>query len=186
MGLVAAKCTQCGADIGVDATKEVGVCAHCNTAFIAEKVISNDNTYVSQHVTKNIFGKEKTETQEFLRNADAFIKLGDYRQAKKQLNLAITSDPSNWRVWFGMMRLSTKNFSDVSDSAYENYLKYLYNAQTVMPPDEQPALTELCAAYEQKLTKLCVVCEQEKEQAKQQPKRAIKECRLTWKDDFDT
>ena len=38
MALIAAKCTQCGADIEVDETKEGGVCKNCGTPFITEKI----------------------------------------------------------------------------------------------------------------------------------------------------
>lgn len=48
MGFVAAKCTECGADIEVDETREAGICKYCGTAFITEKAINNYN------VTNNI------------------------------------------------------------------------------------------------------------------------------------
>ena len=41
MGFVAAKCTQCGANIEVDDTKEAGICKFCGTAFVTEKAINN-------------------------------------------------------------------------------------------------------------------------------------------------
>lgn len=43
MGLVAAKCTQCGANIEVDDTNDAGICKYCGTAFVTEKVINNYN-----------------------------------------------------------------------------------------------------------------------------------------------
>lgn len=49
MGFVAAKCTECGADIEVDETREAGICKYCGTAFITEKAINNYNT----HITNN-------------------------------------------------------------------------------------------------------------------------------------
>lgn len=49
MPLVAAKCTQCGANIEVDNTKEAGICKYCGTAFITEKVINNYNTYITNN-----------------------------------------------------------------------------------------------------------------------------------------
>ena len=61
MALVAAKCTNCGANIEVDVSKEAGNCLHCGTAFITEKVINNYNTYVTQNIT-NVF-EQKTVTQ---------------------------------------------------------------------------------------------------------------------------
>lgn len=46
MGLVPAKCTQCGANIEVDETREAGICQYCGTAFITEKAICNYNVTV--------------------------------------------------------------------------------------------------------------------------------------------
>ena len=43
MPFVPAICTQCGAPIVVDDTKEAGICNHCGTAFITEKAIYNYN-----------------------------------------------------------------------------------------------------------------------------------------------
>lgn len=37
MGLVAAKCAQCGAAIEVDESRESGYCPHCGTKYITEK-----------------------------------------------------------------------------------------------------------------------------------------------------
>ncbi len=48
MALQAAICTQCGAQIQVDESKEAGICPNCGTAFITEKVIH-------QFVTQNNF-----------------------------------------------------------------------------------------------------------------------------------
>lgn len=39
MALTAAICTQCGAQIQVDESKDAGICPSCGTAFITEKVI---------------------------------------------------------------------------------------------------------------------------------------------------
>lgn len=49
MGLIAAKCTQCGANIEVDETKEAGICQYCGTAFITEKAINNYN--ITNHIS---------------------------------------------------------------------------------------------------------------------------------------
>ena len=41
--LVAAVCTQCGAQLEVDPNAEAAVCKFCNTPFIVEKAINNYN-----------------------------------------------------------------------------------------------------------------------------------------------
>ncbi len=46
MALVPAKCTNCGANIEVDESKEAGICRYCGTAFITEKAINNYTTNV--------------------------------------------------------------------------------------------------------------------------------------------
>ena len=43
MAMIPAKCTNCGANIQVDKTKEAGICESCGTAFITEKAINNYN-----------------------------------------------------------------------------------------------------------------------------------------------
>lgn len=41
MALVAAKCTNCGAALQVDNTKDAAICQHCGSAFIVEKAINH-------------------------------------------------------------------------------------------------------------------------------------------------
>ena len=41
MALIPAKCTQCGANIIIDDTKEVGQCQYCGLSFIIEKTVNN-------------------------------------------------------------------------------------------------------------------------------------------------
>lgn len=55
MPFVPAKCTQCGSNIQVDDTKELGICESCGTPFITERVINN-------YVTQNTFTTNVTNT----------------------------------------------------------------------------------------------------------------------------
>ncbi len=41
MPLMQAKCTNCGAVLSVDTTKDAAICPYCNSAFIIEKAINN-------------------------------------------------------------------------------------------------------------------------------------------------
>ena len=59
MGLIAAKCTNCGAKIEVDESKEAGICPHCGTAFITEKVINNYNVTNNYHIEKQVIYNEQ-------------------------------------------------------------------------------------------------------------------------------
>jgi hypothetical protein len=59
MHLVAAKCTQCGADLEVNPAQDAAICNHCNTPFITDKAIKNYNTYNTtyNHTHQNITGE---------------------------------------------------------------------------------------------------------------------------------
>ena len=80
MPLVPAICTQCGAPIEVDSTKEAGICPHCGTAFITEKAITQyvtnhvTNTNVTQNITKIIQGREKDEAEDFVLRGLSFLR----------------------------------------------------------------------------------------------------------------
>lgn len=52
MPLVNAKCTNCGANLKIDDTKDAAICEYCGSAFIVEKAINNYNVNVSN--TNNI------------------------------------------------------------------------------------------------------------------------------------
>ena len=67
MGVVAAKCTQCGAKIEVDDTKEAGICPYCNTPFVVEKAIkqyqaiTNIENQTNFYYGESAFEKEKKQ-----------------------------------------------------------------------------------------------------------------------------
>lgn len=78
MALVAAKCTMCGASIKVDDSQERGVCEHCGTEFITEKVIINYVTNITNvDKSTNIFiGTTKT-LQKYAEELEALEKIGE-------------------------------------------------------------------------------------------------------------
>lgn len=60
MLLVKAQCTNCGATLDVDSTKEAALCPYCNTAYIVEKAINNYKINVTNNInadTVNIINK---------------------------------------------------------------------------------------------------------------------------------
>ena len=78
MALVAAKCTMCGASIKVDDSQERGICEHCGTEFITEKVIVNYVTNITNvDKSTNIFiGTTKT-LQKYAEELEALEKIGE-------------------------------------------------------------------------------------------------------------
>lgn len=60
MGLVAAKCPNCGANIEVDNSLEAGICKYCGTPFVTEKAINNyTNIYNTNIAQATIINQER-------------------------------------------------------------------------------------------------------------------------------
>ena len=144
MGLVTAKCTQCGASISVDDSKDAGICTHCGTAYVTEKVINNYNSYFTQNVTKNIYGREKTEAEEYLANGEMFIKLKDWNKAVKVLMQAAELIPGDYRCWFALVRAETENFTDLSDIEHTLHLE---KALAVADEKQRQTINSACEKY---------------------------------------
>ena len=66
MGMVAAKCSQCGAPIEVDSGRKDGFCPFCGTKYVTEEIIHK--TVVNQTITNRI------ETA-VIQNGDSFDML---------------------------------------------------------------------------------------------------------------
>lgn len=59
MPIVQAKCTNCGANLEVDSTREAAVCPFCGTAYVVEKAVNNYNTVNNNQIQAqvvNIYG----------------------------------------------------------------------------------------------------------------------------------
>lgn len=103
MGLVAAKCTQCGANIEVDDTNEAGICRFCGTAFITEKAITNYNTYVTNNnnfagATINVNNGDVNNLLLLARNAD---KAGNMKEANSYYTRVLEIQPFNKEALIG-------------------------------------------------------------------------------------
>ncbi|MBQ7144257.1 MAG: leucine-rich repeat protein [Oscillospiraceae bacterium] len=64
MPIVFAKCTNCGANLEVENTKDAAICPYCGTPYIVEKAINNYN--VTNHInaeTVNVFGGNSPDFQ---------------------------------------------------------------------------------------------------------------------------
>jgi len=107
MALKPAICTQCGANIEVDDSKEAGICKHCGTAFITEKVIANyTNNYttvnnITNNVTKIINGgKDSDDAEDFFNRGLTNLKLKNNVKAEDNFKKAIELSPEVAKYYF--------------------------------------------------------------------------------------
>lgn len=105
MGLVAAKCSQCGSSIEVDESRKQGFCPYCGTKYITEDIIQNNYTtnYNTSYVTNNIGtaiiqNGDSIETlyERFL----AFCKVSDYASASNATKTMQKKFPQKALSWY--------------------------------------------------------------------------------------
>lgn len=106
MPLVAAKCTQCGANIEVDDSKEAGICKYCGTAFITEKAITNYNTYVTNNnnfagANINVLGGDIKNLLEIANNS---LNGGNGKEAFDYSNKALEIKTDSSEAWLIKMK----------------------------------------------------------------------------------
>lgn len=126
MPLVAAKCTQCGANIEVDDTKEAGICKFCGTAFITEKAITNYNTYVTNNnnfagANINVLGANVDNLLTLARNAE---EVGNYDEAKEYYTRVLENQPSNCDALIGkgVSSLYSSNLNEIKSDELIGYI----------------------------------------------------------------
>lgn len=108
MPLVAAKCTQCGAELQVDNSKDAAVCKYCGTPFIVEKAINNYNTYVTQNFQgANVIIQGKT-VESILTRAMQFMKIDDWEKANEYVEDALDIEPENSKAWMYKLFMDQK------------------------------------------------------------------------------
>lgn len=134
MPLVAAKCTQCGANIEIDDSKEAGICKYCGTAFITEKAINNYKI----NAEKVIVNSENVNISNYdiesaLVAAEKLIKRELYYDAKKMIKEIIKNCPYDYRGWWQMALLEYNQegqwFDDNED--YQKALALTDNSEIV-------------------------------------------------------
>ena len=99
MPLVAAKCTNCGASLTVDNSKEAAICEFCGTPFIVEKAIANitmtgNSSLNIESAVINIQGNSPS-VDNMLKRAEEFAQQGDYDTALEYCNKVLDLDYSN-------------------------------------------------------------------------------------------
>ena len=130
MPLVAAKCTECGSSIEVDDTKEAGICAHCGTAFITEKVVNNyTNHYnVTNNVTKIYNGGAVEDGEDFFNKGITYLNLKRYDFARQSFDKAIKKNPEVAKYYLYWAVAASKNFSNFD--VFFNLCRYFEDDET--------------------------------------------------------
>ena len=92
-------CEQCGGNIILDNSHEIGTCEHCFAQF----VIKQDQIVqkITQNITKHVYGYEGKDVEELLTDGYKLIELGDDIKANAKFKQAINIEPDCWGAWLG-------------------------------------------------------------------------------------
>ena len=72
MPFVEAKCTNCGANLKVDSTKDAAVCPYCDTPYIVEKAVNYYNS--TNNITADVVNIYGGNSADFVIRAGELLK----------------------------------------------------------------------------------------------------------------
>lgn len=118
--LVAAKCTNCGGSLTVDAGLEAALCPYCNTPYIVEKAIQNykiTNNYIGTQI--NIEG---VSADNLISLGESALKAGNFSEAMSYADRALETDPSNINAWIIKIRAAGYDIDGDRTSEISTYI----------------------------------------------------------------
>lgn len=131
MPLVPALCTQCGSKLEIDSAQEAAICPFCKTPFVTEKAINNYNTTNVTNIgnlhADVVNVSEDNSRENRVLSGETFIKLKDYGKAEKVFTELTNDFPHDYRGWWGLIKVNSKNFTDFSiDRVIYNRINNLF------------------------------------------------------------
>lgn len=141
MPLTKAICTNCGAALEVDKTKDAAICPYCSTPYIVEKAINN-YTINCDKLTIDTDSIEKE-----LDRADVYLyKLNDSEKALEIYANISDRHPGDYRGWWGQANCITECFESLFyDDQKLSYLQKCVNNAISVAPDSKS--DELCKIW---------------------------------------
>lgn len=139
MPIVAAICSQCGAELQIDNTREKAFCPYCGTPFVIERPESDP---------------EKKLVETLLHNAEVQLtQLHQPDKARELFTQVTEKAPDNYRGWWGLVRIDTKEFSDTgcSSSLFHTISRNADNALRMASDSERSSLLSVWNRYIQSL-----------------------------------
>ena len=92
-------CKQCGGNIILDDSHEIGTCENCFSQFVIkqDQIIQK----ITKNITKYVYGYEGKDIEELLNDGFKLIDIGDEKKANGKFKQAINIEPNCWSAWLG-------------------------------------------------------------------------------------
>ena len=169
---VNAKCPHCGAELFVSYNQGSGFCTTCKKSFDNAKAVKlytslNETQINEEQKKKASYGEEYLEVEKILTRAEFYFERNDYRKAREELEKALEITNSDYRVYFGLVRVETKNLTDYKNTSHK---KYLNLALECADTEQKQTITRLYKNFYQ----LSLLSDEELLQYKKEENVAIK------------
>jgi len=105
--MVPAICSQCGAQVSVDASQETAFCTYCGAKFIVEKAINTyniKNASIGHADTINVYAGDTAEN--LTDRAMIMLKDNQSRKARELFEDALNKDARYWKAYLGLFMFS--------------------------------------------------------------------------------
>lgn len=99
MAKISLICEQCGGNIILDNSHEIGTCENCFSQFVVkqDQIVQK----ITQHITKHVYGYQGKDVEELLADAYQLESIGDTAKANAKFRRAIDIEPECWSAWLG-------------------------------------------------------------------------------------
>lgn len=103
MAKISLICEQCGGNIILDNSHEIGTCEYCFAQFVVkqDQIVQKITQNITQNITKHVYGYKSKSVEELLADGYKLMDLGDAKKANAKFKQAINIEPDYWSAWLG-------------------------------------------------------------------------------------
>ena len=99
MAKISLICEQCGGNIILDNSHEIGTCESCFAQFVVkqDQIVQK----ITQNITKYVYGYQGKDVEELVTEGYSLLNMGNKPQANAKFKRAIDIEPDCWNAWLG-------------------------------------------------------------------------------------
>ena len=116
MAIINLTCKQCGGNIIVDNSNNIGTCENCFAQYMIkeDKIVQNITKNITQNIKKYVIGIEGKDIEELIEDAYKLLDLGNRIEANRKFKKAIDINPDCWSAWLGYASTGGRNDGYIS------------------------------------------------------------------------
>ncbi len=123
METVKGKCLNCGAEIDVQKGATETVCPVCKFKNLTDKAIKYRESFIGKEIgVKKAHGEKYREITDLYGVIEDLLYENDFEKAEEKISEAISIADGEYKPYWYMVAVKTKNFTDLKDEEHKEYL----------------------------------------------------------------